>query len=275
MLRVFEDSRCDLGEGLFNDGDTLYWVDINASLLYIRKKSVPLSTISLPEMASSIWRVVDNKIYLVAESGICSYDMSRGSWNNEVQFPLQINRQFFRSNDGGELTSRDYIFGTMQRNPKSLGGSLYWTDGINIKEIYKGIGIPNTFIRCAEREMLISDSFTRQVYKFTFDLKSKSVAKKSIWLDLRDGNSVPDGGCIDSQGHIYIAMWDGHCVNKYGSNTELIESYPVPVPRPTNCALSRDEKFLFITSAREELTKEQLAQYPESGSVFQLDLLSN
>lgn len=272
MFRVFENSHCDLGEGLFNDGDTLYWVDINASSLYIRKKSGSLSNIPLPEMASAIWKVVESKIYLAAESGICSYDISCGSWNNEVQFPVQYHKQFFRSNDGGELTSSDYIFGTMQRIPKSLAGSLYWTDGANIKEVYKGIGIPNTFIRCSDTEMLISDSFTKQIYKFKFDLKSKSVAEKSIWLDLSDGNAVPDGGCIDSQGHMYVAMWDGHCINKFCSNAELIDSYPVPVPRPTNCALSCDEKSLFITSAREELTEEQLARYPESGSVFQLDL---
>ncbi|UOQ70007.1 SMP-30/gluconolactonase/LRE family protein [Hymenobacter cellulosilyticus] len=50
---------------------------------------------------------------------------------------------------------------------------------------------------------------------------------------------------------------------------EKLSSVAVPAPHTSSCAFGGPElKTLFITSARQDLTPEQLAKYPLSGNLF-------
>lgn len=268
-ISVFHTCQNELGEGLFfTCQEELVWLDISRSLLAIKKKNGEYLEFPLPEQASAIWKKEKNTIFLASESGLCTYDLSNEEW--KVIQPI-IKCLSMRANDGGTLNNT-FVFGTMQKSPKDLAGSLYITNGKYIEKIYSGIGIPNSFIHIGRSQLLISDSFEQIIYRFDFDMQEKKVINRSIWLDLTSEMFTPDGGCIDSNGHLYIAMWDGSCVNKYNKKSHLIESYSLPVPRPTNCILSLDEKYLYISTAREGLSKEQLSSYPLSGSILKLKL---
>lgn len=272
QVSIFHQSNASLGEGLFVGKKALYWLDINNCLLMSKTYTGVVEQNSLPEQASAIWKIEQDIVFLASESGLCTFDLKTQKWQVITSIYNSSQNLSFRANDGGEILNGKYLFGTMEKKPSNLSGSLYLVDGVEIKEVFKGIGIPNSFIKKSENELLISDSLCQKIYSFNFCSATQQLISQDLWLDLRGGLYVPDGGCIDSNENIYIAMWDGACINKYDLNANLLASYSVPAVRPTNCKLSNDEKFLYVTTATEGLLKDVLDMYPYSGSVFKIKL---
>ena len=271
LVNVFYKSNALLGEGLFVGKRFLYWLDIGMRRLIVNSyDGCCVEIIDLPEQASAIWKNEGDCIYLVSESGLCAFNLITKKWS--VIAPIDSKKYQYRGNDGGILFPGEYLFGTMQKQPDALVGSLYLTNGVKIREVFKGIGIPNLFVKINETEILVSDSFCRKIYKFKFSSVSHELISQNLWLDLQDVEYTPDGGCMDAEGNIYIAMWDGACINKYNKSAVLLDSYSLPAIRPTNCKISNDMNFLFVTTATEGLSKEMLSEYPESGSVLKIRL---
>ena len=66
-------------------------------------------------------------------------------------------------------------------------------------------------------------------------------------------------------------MWGGGVVNKFDASGDLKGSIKLPVIQPTSCGLYKD-KWLFVTSAKTELSDIQMKKYPLSGHTFMIDL---
>jgi sugar lactone lactonase YvrE len=71
---------------------------------------------------------------------------------------------------------------------------------------------------------------------------------------------------------LWIAMYDGWSVTRWDPRTgELLQTIRLPVARVTSCAFGGpDLGTLFLTSARQGLTAEQLAAQPLAGCVFKV-----
>jgi sugar lactone lactonase YvrE len=84
-----------------------------------------------------------------------------------------------------------------------------------------------------------------------------------------EGEGSPDGMTVDSEGCVWIAQWGGSRVCRYSPEGELLETIDVPVRNPASCTFGgADLKTLYITTAREDNTPEQLAAHPLTGAVF-------
>ena len=57
--------------------------------------------------------------------------------------------------------------------------------------------------------MLISDSIKYKIFKFQFSKDWETVTVKIYGLTCQKKKLTPDGGCISSDGRIFIAIWDG------------------------------------------------------------------
>ena len=66
-------------------------------------------------------------------------------------------------------------------------------------------------------------------------------------------------------------MFDGWRIARFSPQGEALESYPMPVRCPTMvCFGGADMKTLYITTTRENMEDDELAQYPLSGAIFTL-----
>jgi sugar lactone lactonase YvrE len=260
-----------LGEGLLVKSNAIYWLDITKSLLYIRCFSGDEISFQLPEQASDIWKVEKERyIYLASESGLVLFDAVSEQWSLISRLPKI--KHSIRANDGGSFSSDIYCFGTMSKKGIKSKGSLYIYNGREITHVFSKISIPNTFVKLNATQMLISDSLEKVIYKFSFSKDYSKVLEQKVWVDHRVDNLIPDGGCIDSNGNIYIAIWDGFCINKYNRDGKLLAKLNIDVPRPTNCKLDVDESKLYVTTASEGLTEEEILLYPKSGCLLEVNL---
>jgi sugar lactone lactonase YvrE len=270
--QIYQKISNTLGEGLHVASQGVYWLDIIESKLFYSPQNKKINEYILPEQASAIWKIDQNLIYLASESGICTLDLISNEWSVLALIPDNEKSIEMRTNDGNAIDDKHYFFGTMHKAPIANSGALYTTHGNEIVKVLDGIGIPNSFIKLDLNSFLVSDSFSSIIYLLKFNEAYTNIIEKKMWLDLSTKKYTPDGGCIDSEGNVYIAMWDGSCVNKYDQNANLIKSFLLPVPRPTNCKMSSDQKSIFVTSARESLSEKQLTLSPDSGSVFEIRL---
>jgi len=266
--------RNKLGEGLFVTTNCIYWLDILSSMLFIMDSSnKEIISYKLPEQASDIWKVdLERYVYLATESGVATFDIKAGSWILNAKLPSAEITSAMRANDGGVLTSEIYCFGTMAKSPVKDKGALYIFNGKKITKVYDGISIPNSFIKLNDTQMLITDSLEQVVYKFTFAKDYSKIVEREIWVDHSADNITPDGGCIDKLNNIYMAIWDGFCIQKYDKHGMFLAKIPLNVPRATNCKLNANEDILYVTTATEGLTKKELQLYPDSGGVLEIKL---
>jgi sugar lactone lactonase YvrE len=95
----------------------------------------------------------------------------------------------------------------------------------------------------------------------------------SDFASIEDGGS-PDGAVIDSEGFMWNARWGAGSVVRIAPDGTLDRVVKVPGASQVTCPSlgGKDLKTLFITTARENMTDEQLATEPNSGSVFAIEV---
>ena len=121
------------------------------------------------------------------------------------------------------------------------------------------------------RTFYFTDSGARQIWAYDFDLDAGTVSNRRIFVQFERGEGVPDGMTVDTEGGVWVAMWDGWCVRRYRADGTLDRAVSLPVPRPTSCTFGGDDmKTLFVTSARIRLSAKHLSEAPLSGSVLSI-----
>lgn len=156
-----------------------------------------------------------------------------------------------RFNDGKMGPDGRYWAGTMDDSEILATGSLYAfsRDG-TWKRQDSGYRVTNgpTFSPDG-KTFYHTDSALQTVY--AFDLSSTGeLANKRVLHQFSKGEGYPDGMTTDADGCIWIAMWDGHRVEKLSAKGERLGFVAVPAARPTSCTFSTvDANQLFVTSA--------------------------
>jgi len=114
--------------------------------------------------------------------------------------------------------------------------------------ISNGIGFTE-----AGDKMYFIDTPTKKVAQYSYDLETGDIGFEKYIVEI-DGKGWPDGMCVDLDGNIWVAEWEGSRVRKWDVNTgEVLDEVLVPCPRVTSCCLGgKDLKDLYITTAKSE-----------------------
>jgi sugar lactone lactonase YvrE len=115
------------------------------------------------------------------------------------------------------------------------------------------------------------DSVPGIVWVRSYDAATGVTGPRREWLRIIDG--LPDGLCVDADGHLWIAIWGAGEVRRFTPAGRPAGVVRVPAPHTTSVAFvgpALDR--LLITSATASLGAEQLAAYPMSGRLFLADV---
>ncbi|MFD7467060.1 SMP-30/gluconolactonase/LRE family protein [Streptomyces tendae] len=112
--------------------------------------------------------------------------------------------------------------------------------------------------------MYYIDTPTRRVDVFDVTADGR-VANRRPLVTVEEGAGFPDGLCVDAEGCVWVALWDGGAVRRYTPSGELDRVIALPVPRVTACAFGGpDLTDLYVTTARVGLP----APHPLAGSLL-------
>ncbi|GEA12753.1 hypothetical protein KUL49_31280 [Alteromonas sp. KUL49] len=248
-----------------------YYVDIANGVVFRRKNGV---TTVVSDSHQNVSNLVNTQKGLLATAEDQILQVIPDTDN--VKLLLKIAQSSdLRTNDGSVGPDGRYWFGTMEKNPSGLHGKIYsLSSNGKLRLQGEGIGIPNTFVWLNSESILISDSFLKITYEVDLlDCGKLDWDNRKVWLDLRNTNGTPDGGTLDENGDVWIAIWGGAAVQKYSPDGVLLDKLSLRALQPTSCAFGgTDLNELLVTTATEDLSVQQLDDFPDSGRVIHLNM---
>lgn len=262
----------------------LYWTDIEEKQLFMWSADTgETSSITLPFRMASFAFTEKNGVLLAAfEHGVGLYNIKDG----ELQWLLspEANNEHTRFNDGKCDTKGRYWIGSMveKGNYHKLDtkeqAALYCIQPeeqgkCNSRQVLSGIHISNGLAFSVDSSVMYhADSPKHKIYAYSLDTNG-DILNKQLFAKF-DKNSFPDGACVDANENLWTAIWGGAnitCINKQGKK---LFSYPLPVTQPTCvCIGGPNMDWLFVTSAKDGLSSQQLNKQPRAGNLFVYQLL--
>ncbi len=265
-----------LGEGAFwhNELQELWWIDIEGKKFYqFRPGQGDSKTTNLPARIGTVVPVAgENYALLALENGLERMNLITTA-RTPVTHPA-VGIDSMRYNDGKVDPEGRLWVGTMHLAAKPDAAALYRVeaDGATAKMLDK-ITISNGICWSADgRTMYYIDTPTRQVRAYPFTPSTGAIGPAEVVVEIPEDLGFPDGMTIDAEGMLWVAMYDGFGVTRWNpEDGKLLERVSLPVPKVTSVAFGGpDLTDLYITTAREGMSEEELAEYPQSGHLFKV-----
>ncbi len=276
VVKSFLDTQCQLGEGAIWNAQTgeLYFIDIEGRKLFTFKESTKkLSIFDVGERIGTVVPTQDpNKVIIPLQNGIFEFDLK--SKEKTLFSNPEEKRTNNRMNDGKcDPIGRLWV-GSMHLDQIEGAASLYKieSDG-NFETMIEKVTISNGIAwSLDESKMYYIDTPTGQVQAFDYDRTSGKIINGKPIITVPESMGYPDGMTIDSEGMLWIALWNGNAVTRWNPNTgELISKIEVPAHNVSSCAFGGENlETLYITSARVDMTEEEKKKWPQSGNVFEV-----
>lgn len=269
-----------LGEGVLwcARRQCLYWTDIQASTLWRcnpasgepRRWDLPERLASLALCGDADWLLLG----LASQLAFLHLPSGRMQAIREVEPDLPT-----RLNDGACDREGRFVFGTMHEppdgGPKQPLGSFYRLDAdLSLHRLDLGhAAIPNSIAFSPDgRTMYFCDSPRKIIFRCAYG-EDGSVTGVREWIDLRDMHGgEPDGSTVDAEGGLWNAHWGMGRVVRYAPDGSVDAMVEVPARQPSRAALGgADLRTLYITSARDDMSPDELRDDPQAGNLFGVD----
>ena len=248
----------------------LYWTDILTGTLYRaspEKDSYEKMFFDL-QIGAFAFRKQGGFI-LATDRGF--FDLNLDTREINLLWITPIKYKGERLNDGKVDPAGRFWAGSM--DPQNKRGALFRLDPDDSKHIMlTEIGISNGLDWSPDRKtMYYTDSLQYTIYQFDYELETGAITNQRSFVELpkNEKEIVPDGLCVDKEGNIWSAQWNGWQVVKYDPDGIPIAVVKVPAQRVTSCCFgSENLDTLFITTSRADLSEEELLDQPHAGDVF-------
>ena len=179
-----------------------------------------------------------------------------------------------RMNDGACDPQGRFWGGTLADDHHAGGGALYRLDGTGRTEVMlEDLTISNGLGWSPDgRTMYLVDSGPRVVHAFVFDGDRGTISAGRVLLTVPEDIGAPDGMTVDAAGDLWVAIYGGGRVNRYGPDGSLRGVYPIPARQCTCCAFGGPGLHrLFVTTATEGWTDEQRRSDSAAGVGYRVE----
>ncbi|HLR89871.1 MAG TPA: SMP-30/gluconolactonase/LRE family protein [Balneolaceae bacterium] len=264
-----------LGEGPVWDEreKKLFWVDILSGKL-IEYDPIQKSN-TVYEIGEDLGVAALRKqggLLLATQSGFYFFDRENGE-KSLILNPKE-NTDNFRFNDGKCDPQGRIWAGTLSYDLEEGAGNLYCLrSDLQAEIMLKGLTIPNGMAWNSQRtKFYFIDSPTQTIFQFDYDDKTGGISNKQVVRVMKSEEGSPDGMTIDVEDKLWVALYNGSKVIRIDpEDGKTLFEVHLPVPRITSCTFGGERlDELYITTAREHMTEEEIAEFPLSGSLFKV-----
>lgn len=267
------DGQFDLGESpVWSVAEQKLWfVDINAPALHRYDPiSRGLDTWAMPESIGCIALRKSGGVIGALRDGLYELDLRGGHRAKIADAPYDPREQRF--NDGRCDRQGRLLLGTMFESRSRAGGAFYRLDNGKLiaQPLVGGLTISNALAWSPDGStMYHADTPVQQVYAYDYEPKTGAVSNRRLFLDLTRTDEKPDGAAVDSAGNYWVALYGSAKVAQFSPEGRRMQEIQLPVKAPTMpCFGGPDLKTLYITTARQKHTPEELHQMPQAGGIF-------
>jgi len=263
-----------LGESpLWNEIEqALYWVDIRRpALRRLDYASGRVDTWTMPDLVGSIAFCDDGRLLVALPERIVAFDPRTSAITTVATPPAAIPGHRF--NDGRCDRQGRFWVGTMHNITRAPEGVLYRLDADGrMTAKHSGICIPNSLGWSPDgRTMYFADSLRYTIFAYDYDPVSGEMGDERVFAT-SSKPAFADGSTVDADGCLWNAEFNGWRVVRYAPDGRIVRVIDVPTHRPTCCAFGGPNlDVLYITTASQQMSAEELAQQPLAGSLLSID----
>jgi sugar lactone lactonase YvrE len=275
VIQVAGGEKATLGEGPIWDRrqGRLLWVDIIRGVINVLTPATShRQRVEVGENVGCIALTVQADVVIGAlRSGWYWINVETGTKQLIATSPAGEGCRF---NDGAVDRAGRLWVGTLEDNEIDPVGGLYLlASDLSYRRMDSGFVCSNGITWSTDRRWLFFvDSRSNAIYRYRFDEESGRLSDRRVFVDTNGLRGVPDGIEMDSEGTLWCAFWDGGQIVGFDRNGTLQETIEVPAIRPTSLTFGGpDLTTMFITTATFGLSERQLAEWPASGAIFEVD----
>lgn len=273
---VFRRADAILGESLVVDAaadvPALYWCDITAGLIHrspfdgaadggddtVVALPAPVASFHLAVVAGEPGFVVSlgDRVVLADRDGGILRELAA----------IEHAHPGLRLNEGKVDPAGRWVTGSMDLTRGEPDGAFYSVqpDG-QMRVVAGGLGTANGLEWSHDgTRVYFTDTAATSIYTGTY-----SADGEVDEVEVFHHGDMNDGLTMDADGWLWSALYGDGVVVRYDPDGVERERHEFPAPNLTSVAFGGST--LYVTSARENLTEQQLQQHPLSGSVFSLE----
>ncbi len=255
----------------------LWWVDVRGKTLHRLRADGGRDDWQLPDFIGCLALCRSGRLIVAQGNALAFFNPADGALT-EFARP-EPERPGNRFNDGKCDRLGRFWVGTMVNNFGDDGGDIpidradgafYRLDkDLTMTRVADEMWIPNTVAWSPDdRVFYLGDSIPNTIRAFDFDLQSGSISNPRLFAKNPDPGHL-DGSATDAEGFLWNTHWGAGKIVRYHPDGGIDREITFPVPAPSSCIFGgADLDWLYVTTARETLSAEQLADFPLSGSVF-------
>jgi sugar lactone lactonase YvrE len=270
---IVVEHTCLLGEGPVWDAKQkmICWVDILNGEIHQYSPVLKLhTTIPVHQIIGSFALCSDGNFIAALQNGFAFINRTSGEIKMIADPENHLPNNRF--NEGKCDPAGRFWAGTMSLSEDTGAGNVYKIHYQLVPEkIIENVSISNGMAWSANHQTFYYiDTPTHEVVSYDYEKATGHISNKKVIIEIDDQDGYPDGMTIDNEGMLWIAHWDGWQVTRWNPfSSKKLFSIPLPVAKITSCTFG-GENFtdLYITSAKKELTAEELKRQPLAGSLF-------
>ena len=249
----------------------LYWVDLRQpSLNRLTPATGDHKIWPMPDLCTGAVPADDGSIIVALRHTIARFDPSTGDLVHLAGIePEALGNRLneTRCDRAGRLW-----IGSMRDYGAAVSGSLYVVGpDLVAQRMLCDIRIPNALGFSPDDAILyFADTSETSIRRYRFDLASGTLGTPlpPFGGDVAGG---PDGSAVDAEGCIWSTRYGAGLLVRFSPEGHVLETVEMPVSQPTACAFGdADLGTLYITTARQRLSLEDLRQQPLAGHLFRL-----
>ena len=260
-----------LGEGVVWDpvSRRVWWTDIQERRLFqFDPQTRALERFELPERLGSFGFVEgSDEIVAAFESGFALYHPRYRTVDWLARPDHGAGK--IRFNDGRVDREGRFWAGSMVEGRGEPQGKLYCLKGRELEVHLTGVAISNSICFSPDgKHLYFADTPHRTILRYDIDAESAAISNRRVFAQTPPG-AFPDGSNVDAEGHVWNAHWGAGRVVRYAPDGSISGTIDVPATQPTCIAFGGDHlDLLFVSSARENLSQDRLAQESNAGDLF-------
>lgn len=248
----------------------LWWVDSRwPAVKRLDPATGAVMMLVLPEIVGSIALREAGGLLAATKRGIHFLDPANGAL--EARADPEKHLPDNRFNDGRCDRAGRFWAGTMSDVNRDPVGSLYRFDAdFRCTRLRNAIIIPNSLAFSPDgRAMYFADTNRHTIWAYDYDPASGAATRERVFADT--GKGRPDGSCVDAEGCLWNADYGASRLVRYTPAGKVDRGVELPVTNPTCCCFGgADLGTLYVTTATQRLSPQELARQPLAGSLLAL-----
>ena len=255
----------------------LWWTDVRGKSVHRLNADGSRDDWHLPDFAPCLALCTSGKL-IVAQGGALTFFNPQTGNTEEFARP-EPDRPGNRFNDGKCDGKGRFWVGTMTNNfgadgsdipiSEATGAFYRLTPDLQMTRVLDGMWIPNTVAWSPDGGVFyLGDSGDNTIRAYDFDADNGAIANPRVFAKNNDPGHL-DGSAIDAEGYLWNTHWGAGKIVRYAPDGGIDREIDFPVPAPSSCIFGGENLgTLYVTTARETLTPQQMQEYPLSGGLF-------